>query len=406
VQAVLESQAGVTVVATVPVTVADLQGAVTVNRDGQPLSGTVSRLSGEVLHWSASDEAWQLGAGVSVSLTGITDLSEPARTVTAGPWSFTVLGDEEAILVAEDGGEVEPRAASAFGVTTYFQGRMWDSDLGMYHYRARWYDPELVNFIQRDPLGYVDSSNLYQALGYNPYKRLDPDGNWSFEVSGLAGDPAVLQEHLQELTIAARSLLLDPLTRRYLRDRFGSEASELSYLEGISAAGTPPVIAFDDALLSSLMAQGYYDREKGRIVLKERWLLHVADPSSPCYPAQRYRSVDPEGRICRALVFARAALLVHETIHFIDDDQGSRAADAYLSPYDTGNKWEYLLFGHWIVPQEQSSPAFRSFFIFAEILLDPRLRELFDSVYEQRWNEIVGILERQKAFQNRKQDIP
>jgi hypothetical protein len=49
-------------------------------------------------------------------------------------------------------------------------------ELGLYYYRARWYDPMLGDFLERDPLGPVDSPNLYQALGRNPINITDPQG--------------------------------------------------------------------------------------------------------------------------------------------------------------------------------------------------------------------------------------
>ncbi|MBF0480011.1 MAG: RHS repeat protein, partial [Candidatus Omnitrophica bacterium] len=41
-----------------------------------------------------------------------------------------------------------------------FTGREYDSETGLYHYRARTYSPKLGRFLQRDPLGYWDSMNL------------------------------------------------------------------------------------------------------------------------------------------------------------------------------------------------------------------------------------------------------
>jgi RHS repeat-associated protein len=78
--------------------------------------------------------------------------------------------------VATQPPETPPRASSAFGNTTLFQGRLWVPELGLYYYRARWYDPQLGDFLERDPLGPVDSPNLYQALGRNPVNITDPQG--------------------------------------------------------------------------------------------------------------------------------------------------------------------------------------------------------------------------------------
>ena len=66
--------------------------------------------------------------------------------------------------------------SSSIGNTTLFQGREYDPETGLYHYRARTYDPIMGRFLQVDPLGYVDSMNLYQAFNMNPVNYVDPLG--------------------------------------------------------------------------------------------------------------------------------------------------------------------------------------------------------------------------------------
>ncbi|MBN1342239.1 MAG: hypothetical protein JXQ73_06145 [Phycisphaerae bacterium] len=53
-------------------------------------------------------------------------------------------------------------------------------ELPLYDFRARSYDPILGRFMQRDPSDYVDSYNLYLALGGNPLVYLDPTGEFSY----------------------------------------------------------------------------------------------------------------------------------------------------------------------------------------------------------------------------------
>ncbi|MCG3136729.1 MAG: hypothetical protein HJJLKODD_00565 [Phycisphaerae bacterium] len=84
------------------------------------------------------------------------------------------------------------------------QGIFWDSAVGLYYNRNRWYDPELGRFIQKDPNltampiimsalfnaqsfeielkmydlmeRYEFGTNLFEYLGSNPNTRLDPSG--------------------------------------------------------------------------------------------------------------------------------------------------------------------------------------------------------------------------------------
>ena len=55
-----------------------------------------------------------------------------------------------------------------------FTGREWDPDIALYHYRARWYDPETKRFTQEDPV--FESANKYKYVDNNPILYYDPDG--------------------------------------------------------------------------------------------------------------------------------------------------------------------------------------------------------------------------------------
>src|ERR1051326_711857 len=47
---------------------------------------------------------------------------------------------------------------------------------GLVFARARWYDPQTGAFLSPDPLGYIDSSNLYTFAGGDPVNERDPSG--------------------------------------------------------------------------------------------------------------------------------------------------------------------------------------------------------------------------------------
>ena len=75
---------------------------------------------------------------------------------------------------------------SCCGNPYMFTGRRYDSESGIYYYRARMYSPLLGRFMQVDPLRYYDSMNLYQYCGNNPVNYLDPSG---LEYCSNAGGP-------------------------------------------------------------------------------------------------------------------------------------------------------------------------------------------------------------------------
>jgi len=57
-----------------------------------------------------------------------------------------------------------------------FTGREWDSETGLYYYRARYYDPTLGRFISEDPLGFIAGTNFHEYVGSNPVVYGDPFG--------------------------------------------------------------------------------------------------------------------------------------------------------------------------------------------------------------------------------------
>lgn len=58
--------------------------------------------------------------------------------------------------------------------------------------RNRWYSPRLGQFITHDPLGYVDTHNLYAYVAFDPINFLDPYGLKS--TGGLGGKPLTEEE--------------------------------------------------------------------------------------------------------------------------------------------------------------------------------------------------------------------
>nr|WP_269454730.1 PASTA domain-containing protein [Methylomonas koyamae] len=59
-----------------------------------------------------------------------------------------------------------------------FTGREYDTDAGLYYYRARYYDPVVGRFIGEDPIGFEGKdSNLYRYVSNKPIGGVDPTGN-------------------------------------------------------------------------------------------------------------------------------------------------------------------------------------------------------------------------------------
>jgi len=83
------------------------------------------------------------------------------------------------------------RITSSTGtLTNQFQytGREFDSETGIYYYRARYFDPSLGRFLSEDRLPFGQGPNFYRYVQNNPSSWIDPTGNgttcWSVTPSG------------------------------------------------------------------------------------------------------------------------------------------------------------------------------------------------------------------------------
>ena len=140
--------------------------------DGDDVIAEYDGSSGTVLHryvhGSGSDEPL-----VSYEGSGTTD-----RRWTIADERGSVIG------IANDSGTVtQINKYDAYGVPDsgnlgrfQYTGQMWISELALYHYKARAYNPRLGRFMQADPIGHAGGMNLYAYAGGDPVNLIDSSG--------------------------------------------------------------------------------------------------------------------------------------------------------------------------------------------------------------------------------------
>ena len=91
-------------------------------------------------------------------------------------YDYSVYGKEFSI---KDGSGVDITAAPLVATSFSYTGREYEPELGIYYYRARYYDPSIGRFLQQDPgakMSAITIVNRFAYVGNNPAKFSDPTG--------------------------------------------------------------------------------------------------------------------------------------------------------------------------------------------------------------------------------------
>ncbi|MBI4208938.1 MAG: RHS repeat-associated core domain-containing protein [Deltaproteobacteria bacterium] len=82
-------------------------------------------------------------------------------------------------------------------LSSLFTGQKFDSEINLYYYGARYYEPQLGRFISPDPAR--DGLNLYAYVGNNPIARNDPTGLYFKISTGNSKADAVIQNYITNI---------------------------------------------------------------------------------------------------------------------------------------------------------------------------------------------------------------
>lgn len=97
-----------------------------------------------------------------------------------------LIADERGSIVAEtnaSGAAVQVNTYGAYGEPGNantgrfgYTGQVFLGEVGLYHYKARAYNPEIGRFLQTDPIGVAGGMNLYAYVGGDPINNTDSMG--------------------------------------------------------------------------------------------------------------------------------------------------------------------------------------------------------------------------------------
>ncbi len=131
--------------------------------DGKPKTDTTRYIHGpgidELLALERKGEMYYYHADGLGSVTALTDKKQ--KVVES--YAYSSFGE-----IKQNGDKVK----NAFTFTS----REWDEEIGLYYYRARYYDAKVGRFIESDPIGLKGGINLYVYAENNPIRFTDPRG--------------------------------------------------------------------------------------------------------------------------------------------------------------------------------------------------------------------------------------
>jgi RHS repeat-associated protein len=127
-------------------------------------------------------------------------------------------------------GQVLAQTAPAAGDRFLFTAREWDAAISQFHYRARYYDPNVGRFTSLDPLGFHSSdTNLYRYVRNQPILSTDPLGLVETTEYGLVHEEghlltaqnarlslAIERKLLADTQAALRSIIAHPNASRFM----------------------------------------------------------------------------------------------------------------------------------------------------------------------------------------------
>jgi RHS repeat-associated protein len=168
-------------------------------RRGQNVSGGVTRT---YVYEAENALEERVSSGATIRYVHAPGIDQQLAKVEAGVASYYLADHLGNILLTTDASatvtltrQYDPWGNLLQGSATAgyaYTGREWEPEIGLYYYRARYYDPKIGRFISEDPIGFDGGVNFYAYVENNPVTRTDPFGLRQRPRPRPLGDPACL----------------------------------------------------------------------------------------------------------------------------------------------------------------------------------------------------------------------
>jgi RHS repeat-associated protein len=160
-------------------------------------------------------------------------------------------------------GKIESESDTNFFQPYTYTSREFDTETGLYHYRARYYVPDLGRFVSQDPKGFGGGINFYSYVESNPIDRVDPFGldwltnlsNYSAGMGDYLSGGYMNTLNLSERLLGRRAIPLSQVLRELLLETIGS-GDIVNYCSTSYSAGQYTGMAVGVGLVSSAGLNG------------------------------------------------------------------------------------------------------------------------------------------------------
>jgi RHS repeat-associated protein len=240
-----------------------------------------------------------------------------------------------------------------------YAGGQYDSNLGIYNFEARWYNPADGGWISEDPLGLGPDSNPYRYVGNGPTNGTDPAGLWPGWLEDLTSDAGnFLLGAARETSAAVEAAVPAVAVASALRNGDASHAMNVN-----------PSVGYLASTVNAVRQADSVPQAGGN-------LIAANGPAAPLYGAvmagNRAEAAQQAGRLT---IMGITLYVGARTVDFVPQGRTTPRADFHVQMRSQGYQYHhttqggYVLYRHpngsqvWIRPNGQvirTGPCFAS----------------------------------------------